>query len=349
MTISAALIAELCGGRLEGPDHSFTGVETMDLAEACHVTFAGQTIYAKKIDASQAMGAIASEGLTVQKRGDQSLIWVKNADLAVAQVLEKLAPVIPLPEVGVHPTAIVDSTAVLGQDVRIGPYVIIQGHARIGDRCVLMAQDFVGTYATMGADCVLWPQVTVRDRCSLGQRVILHPGCVIGADGFGYRFAEGRHVKIPQIGTVEIHDDCELGANTCVDRGKFSATIVGAGSKLDNFVQIGHNVRLGPHSVLVAHACIGGSVKTGPYLVMGGASGIADHVTVGTAVQLAAMSAMHRDTQDGAKMAGVPAQPARDFFSELRAVHQLPQLLVTVRALEQRIAQLESAAKDPRP
>jgi UDP-3-O-[3-hydroxymyristoyl] glucosamine N-acyltransferase len=180
--------------------------------------------------------------------------------------------------------------------------------------------------------------------------VILHPGVVIGSDGFGFRFAEGRHVKIPHIGIVQVGDDCELGANTTVDRGKFSATVIGAGSKLDNLVQIGHNVRLGPHSVLVAHTAIGGSVQTGAYLVMGGASVVADHVTIGTAVQLAAMSAITADAPDQARLGGIPARPIKEALADIKYRAQLPKMAETVRELERRIASLESnAAKDHRP
>ncbi len=349
MPFSASQVAAWCAGRLDGPDQDFTSLDALDLAAPGQLTFAGVAPYAKKIAESQASGAIVTEGLPVARRPEQSIIWVENADLAVAQVLECIAPPLPVPDLGVHPTAVVDPTASLGQEVRIGPHVVIQAHASIGDRCILMANVFIGAATTIGEDCLFWPSVTVRERCRLGRRVILHPGVVVGADGFGYRFAEGRHVKIPQIGTVEIGDDCELGANTTVDRGKFAATRLGAGSKLDNLVQIGHNVNLGRHSILVAHTAIGGSTQTGDYLIMGGASVVADHITLGAGVHIAGMSAVAQDAPDGAKLAGTPAVTAREAFADLKARHQLPRLLETVRDLQQRIAKLESAAENHLP
>jgi UDP-3-O-[3-hydroxymyristoyl] glucosamine N-acyltransferase len=349
MAIPAQQAAQWCGGEVDGPDQAFSGLEAMDLAVAGQLTFAGKALYAKRLQKAQASGAIVTRGLPVERRDDQTIIWVPSADLAVAQVLERIAPPWPLPPEGVHPTAVVDPAATLGKNVRIGPGVVIQAGAVIGDGCALVAQVFVGAETVLGEGCILWPQVCIRERCRIGKRVIIHGGAVIGADGFGYRFAGGRHVKIPQIGTVEIGDDCEIGANTTIDRGKFSATIVGAGSKLDNLVQIGHNVRLGRHSILVAHTAVGGSTHTGDYLVMGGGAVISDHLNVGTAVQLAAMSAITEDVADGQKMGGIPAVPVRAALAQMKASRNLPRLVETLRALEQRVASLESSAKDHRP
>lgn len=349
MTLTTSQVAQWCGGEVDGPEQTFTDLEAMDLASAETLTFAGKPIYAKRIKDCPAGGAIVTRALPVEKRPEQTIIWVPNADLAVAQVLEQIAPPLPLPPLGIDPTAQIDPTAKLGQEVRIGPHVVVQAGAVIGERTVLMAQVFIGADSVLGEACVIWPQVCIRERCKLGNRVILHPGVVIGADGFGYRFAGGKHVKIPQIGTVEIGDDCEVGANTTIDRGKFSATVVGKGSKLDNLVQIGHNVRLGRHSIIVSHSAIGGSTQTGDYLVMGGGSAITDHVKVGTAVQLAAMSAITEDVPDGQRMGGLPAVPVREAIADLKNRRQLPKLLEQVRLLEQRINTLESATKDHRP
>ena len=350
MPFSAREAAAWCQGRLEGPGEKiFQAMEFLSEAGPEQLTFIGHPSYARAFVASRASGAVCTNGLAVSRRPEQTLIWVPNADLAVAQILEKLAPPPPWPPPGVHPSAVIHAGAVLGQDVRIGPQVVIQAGAVIGERTVLMAQDFIGAGACLGADCVLWPQVVVRDGCTLGQRVILHPGCIIGADGFGYRFAAGRHIKIPQIGGVIIEDDCELGANTTVDRGKFSHTVIGRGSKLDNLVQVGHNARIGRHSILVAHTAVGGSVRAGDYLMMGGGSVVGDHLELGEAVRVAAFSAVARDTPAGQAVAGAPARPAREFFAQLRAYYRLPQLAETVRRLEERIAELESSPKNDSP
>jgi UDP-3-O-[3-hydroxymyristoyl] glucosamine N-acyltransferase len=347
MPFSALQAAEWSGGKIEGaPGQLFDSMESMDLARADQLTFIGTAAYARKFDQCQAGGALCTEGLTVPRRVDQTVIMVPNADLAVAEILTQLAPPMPLPPPGIDPTAVVDPSALLGAHVRIGPQCVIQAGAHIGDHTVLMAQSFIGREAKIGMDCTLWPQVVVRDGCRIGNRVILHSGCVIGSDGFGYRFAEGRHVKIPQIGGVIIEDDCELGANTAVDRGKFSNTIIGQGSKLDNLVQVGHNVRLGKHTILVAHVAIGGSVRAGDYLVMGGGSVVADHQTIGAGSQVAGFSAVVTDLPDGDRVVGAPARPGKQYFSELRALHKLPALVQKIQQLEQRITELESSAKN---
>jgi len=349
MAFSAQEAAAWCNGRVEGSaQQAFDSMEAIEFAGERQLTFIGHPSFARHFPQSKASGAICTEGLHVQRRDDQTLIWTANADLAVARILERLAHPPSIPELGVHPTAIVEPGAMLGADVRIGPYVVIQSGARLGDRCVIMAQTFIGA-AALGEDCVIWPQVVIRDGCTLGRRVILHPGCVIGADGFGYRFAEGKHVKIPQIGGVIIQDDCELGANTCVDRGKFSNTIVGQGSKLDNLVQVGHNVRLGKHTILVAHVAIGGSVRAGDYLVIGGGSVVADHMVIGPGVKVAGFSAVVRDVGPQEELAGAPARPGKKFFAELRAYFRLPDMLENLKRLEQRITKLESTTKNHNP
>ncbi len=349
MGLKASDVAAWCQGRVDGPDQEFNGLEAMDLAGPDQLTIAAKAIYARHLEQSKAAGAICTEGLPVQRRPEQTIIWVANADVATLQVLHKLVPPPPVPEIGVHPTAVVDATAKLGEGVRIGPHVVVQAGASIGERTVLMAGIFIGAQSAVGPDCLIWPNVTIRENCTVGARVILHSGCVIGADGFGFQFAKDHFEKIPHIGTVVIGNDCELGANTTIDRAKFSKTTVGAGTKLDNLVQIGHNVTLGRHNILVAHTAVGGSSRTGDFMVMGGAAVIADHVVVGNRVQIAGMAAVTSDLPDGSGVVGQPARSGREFFSEMRAVHQLPKLLQTVRDLEQRIAQLERPAKDHLP
>jgi UDP-3-O-[3-hydroxymyristoyl] glucosamine N-acyltransferase len=347
MPFSALQAAEWCGGKIEGaPGQLFDSMESMELAGANQMTFIGTAAYGRKFDQCPAGGAVCREGLAVSRRVDQTLIIVPDADLAVAEILGRLAPLPPYPPAGIHPTAVIDDSASVGAGVRIGPYCVVQAGATIGEHTVLMAQSFVGRESQIGQECVLWPQVVIREGCRIGNRVVLHSGCVIGADGFGYRFASGRHVKIPQIGGVVVEDDCELGANTTVDRGKFSNTIIGQGSKLDNLVQVGHNVQLGKHTILVAHVAVGGSVKAGDYLVAGGGAVVADHQTIGPGAQVAGFSAVVSDLAAGDRVVGAPARPGKQYFSELRALHKLPALVQKIQQLEQRITELESSTKN---
>ncbi len=351
MKFSAKDAAEWCGGRIEDShagEPAFEGMETMDRAGPAQLTFIGKAVYGRRLAASRAGGALVSEGISVDRRPDQVLIRVPDADVAVAKILEKLAPPLPLPPPGIHPSAVVDPSAQLAAGVRIGPQTVIEADARIGRDSVIMAQCYIGRGVKIGADSMFWPQVVVRDGCEIGSRVVLHPGCVIGADGFGYRFDKGRHLKIPQIGGVVIGDDCELGANTAVDRGKFSNTVIGRGCKLDNLVQVGHNAQLGNHCILVAHVAVGGSVQAGDYLIVGGGSVISDHQTIGVGVQVAGGSAVADDLPDGSRVVGSPARPGKEFFSQMRATNRLPALQQTVRKLEERITELESSAKNHR-
>ncbi len=350
MTFTAAMAAQWCHGRLEGPpDRIFTGMEALDRAGPDELTFVGHARYAKKLATSAAGGAVCTEGLAVERRADQAVIWAPDADLAVAEVLACTAPAPPHPPVGKHPTAVVSAEAKISPGVRIGPLVVIEAGAVIGADCVIMAQAFVGAHSVLGDRCVLWPQAVVRERCTLGRRVILHSGAVVGADGFGYRLHGGEFVKIPQIGTVEIGDDCELGANTTIDRGKFSATRLGRGCKLDNQVQIGHNVRIGDHAIVVAQAGVAGSVSAGKYLLMAGGSMVSDHVQLGDQVQIGATSALNSDAPSGSKWLGTPARPAKEFFVTMRALNRAASMPERITQLEERIARLESSAKNDRP
>lgn len=340
---TAAQAATWCGGTLEGDaTQVHSGIDFLDLAGPTQLTFASKDIYALHVAESAAAGVLCQRGLKLAKRPDQLVIWVENADLAVVAILEQIAPALPLPALGVHTSAVIESDVQLGADVRIGAHVVVQAGAVLGDRVVLMPGCFIGAESHIGADTVLWPHVTVRERCTVGQRCILHPGVVIGADGFGYRFHKGRHVKVPHVGTVEIGDDCELGANTCVDRGKFAKTVIGSGSKMDNMVQVGHNVRLGQHAILVSHACIGGSTQVGDYLLMGGGAVLTDHIKVGKGVQVAGMAGVTEDFADGQRICGIPARPMRAYLHSYKYYLQLPETVKLVRDLTQQLADMQT-------
>ena len=190
-------------------------------------------------------------------------IFVERPSTAILQVLSMFAQRAEV-QAGVHPTAVVDPAASLGANVSVGPHATVGPRAQIGDNTVLHAGVFVGEATRVGEGCVFWPNVVVRERCVIGRRVIIHPNATIGADGFGYEFIEGRHIKVPHIGNVVIEDDVEIGANSCVDRAKFSSTRIGAGSKIDNQVQIAHNVEIGQGAILAGQVAVAGSAKIGP-------------------------------------------------------------------------------------
>ena len=213
---------------------------------------------------------------------------------------------------GVHPTAVVDAAASLGRNVSVGPHAVVGPRAVIGDNTVLHAGVFVGEATRIGSNCVLWPNVVVRERCVIGNRATIHPNTTIGADGFGYELVDGRHVKVPQIGDVVIEDDVEIGANSCVDRAKFGSTRIGQGTKIDNLVQIAHNVEIGQCSILAGQVALGGSVKVGPYCVLAGRAGVTDHAVLGSHVVIASCSCVSGVVPDNAQMAGIYAFDVQD-------------------------------------
>lgn len=271
-------------------------------------------------------------------------ILCDDPSFAMTKVLARFAPPVPQPPVGVHPTAVVAESARLGSDVRIGPHVVVGEQARIGDRCVLHASVVIGDETELGSDCIVWSGTVIRERCTLGKRVILHPNVTIGGDGFGYYYRDGVHHKIPQIGTVEIGDDVEIGAGTCVDRAKCGATRIGAGTKIDNLVQIAHNVEAGPGCMIVAQCAIGGSVRLGRFVVVGGNTGIRDHVSLGDGTRVAACTGISKDFPAGAVLNGIPAVDNQQYLREHVAIRRLPEMSALIKDLVKRIERLESAA-----
>jgi len=304
------------------------GLETVDGANECDLTFVGNAKYARHLDSSRALAAVVSADIPL---GDAArarvILRVKSADHAMMAILERFAPPIDLPPIGIDPSARVANSASIDPSARIGPGVFVGANASIGARTTLFAGVSIYERASVGADCVLHTQVSVRERCVLGNRVILAAGVAIGTDGFGYRpSADGRGIaKILHIGHVVIEDDVEIGANSCVDRGKFGATRIGAGSKIDNLCQIGHNVEIGRCVVMSGLTGVAGSTKIGDGCRIGGGCGIADHLVIGRGVNLAARSGVMSDIPDGATWGGFPAQEFRNALREIALIRKLPE------------------------
>jgi UDP-3-O-[3-hydroxymyristoyl] glucosamine N-acyltransferase len=217
----------------------------------------------------------------------------------------------------------------------------------LGARCVLYPGVYIGDDTTLGDDCHLLPNVVVRERCTLGHRVIVHAGAVIGTDGFGYRWDGKQHAKVPQIGTVEIGDDVEIGSCACIDRAKFAATRIGHGTKIDNLAQIGHNVVIGPHCIIVGQAGLAGSATLGTGVILGGQSAVRDHITMGDGAMLAACSGVMEDVPAKQIVSGLPALPHRQSLREQAALRRLPDLVVQVRKLEEELRALKAQLPQP--
>lgn len=335
-------VAELVGGRLEGDGSvAIEGIASLEEAQDRHLTFVAEAKHLPRLAASKAAGALAGEFAIPSPT--MPLIRVGNVQAALAALLAKLSPGDDLPPRGVHLTATVAPDAQLSQDVAVGPGAVVGSRAIIGRGSVLCANTTVGADVVIGENTILFEGVVVRWGCRLGSHVRIGPNSVIGFDGFGYFFADGRHHRVPHIGQVIIEDAVELGACVCVDRAKFGVTRIGAGTKIDNQVQIAHNVNVGANCLMAAQVGIAGSTKLGDFVVLGGGVGIRDNITLGSGVQCTAFAAVAGDMPDGAIIAGVPAGPARDKFREMQAVTKLPDLLKRVRELEARLIALESA------
>jgi UDP-3-O-[3-hydroxymyristoyl] glucosamine N-acyltransferase len=318
-TFSITEINTLLKGQLIGnTTQEITGAEEVQKAQRHHITIIGSQKYMKFWAESKASAAIVKEGLSVEPGENKALIMVKNADLAMAKMLEALQPDMPVFEVDIHPTAVVHKTSKLGHGCKIGANCYVGKNVVLGDQVVLYPNVTILDETTIGDQSVIWSGTVIRERCQVGKKCIFHNNVSIGADGFGYRPSDdGRGlVKIPQIGTVIIGNDVEIGANSCVDRGKFSATIVGDNCKIDNQVQIAHNCIMGKSCIMAGHSGLAGSVTLGDGVIIGGSASIKDHTTLHSGVVVGAGSGVVGDVEAGKSVLGYPAQDSRDMLKQ---------------------------------
>ena len=339
MTLNAADIAKHLGGEVIGdPGVVLTGFAPADTAKAGDLAFAENEAYLARAAQSAASAVLVSANLSSTAK---TLIRVPNARVAFAKVLPLFFPE-PKFAPGVHPTAVVATTATIDPSAHLGPLCVVGEGAVIGARCVLDSHVSVGAGCRLGEESRLFSHVTLYPGVVVGARVRIHAGVVIGADGFGYVFDQGRHLKVPQIGTVIIQDDVEIGANSTIDRGALGSTTIGKGTKIDNLVQVGHNVVLGEHNILCSFVGVSGSTKSGNYVTFAGQVGVAGHLKIGHQVTLGAQSGVMNDVPDGEKWLGSPAQPDKQTKRVMIAMQRLPELLRRVAELERLLA----AAKD---
>jgi UDP-3-O-[3-hydroxymyristoyl] glucosamine N-acyltransferase len=316
-TLTSGALAARLGAPIQGPaDLPITAIETMERASATHLTFIRSAKYAGAWTASKARVALVADGVDVAGHDPQqrALIRVKNADLALNVALTLLAPPTAARPPGIHPSAVVHLGAKVSASAHVGPLCVIEAGVVVEDHAVLVARVFLGINARIGAGTVLHPGVCVYERCLVGRQCILHAGVVIGADGFGYiPDPSGRGLlKVPHIGDVVIADGVEIGANSCIDRAKFGTTSIGMGTKIDNLVQVGHNVSIGRCAVLCGQVGIGGSSVIGDGAILAGQVGIADHISIGPMAKVGAGSGVLDNVPAGASFLGYPAIASRD-------------------------------------
>lgn len=301
-----------------------------DRAQVGDVTFAENPEYLALAEKSSASAVIVGHAITASSK---VLIRVANPRVAFAKTLALFFPE-PIFKAGIHSTAVVAASAKVDATAHLGPHCVVGENVSIGARSVLQGGNHIGDGSRLGEDCRIFPNVTIYARTEIGSRVRIHSGTVIGADGFGYVLDAGVHLKVPQIGHVIIGDDVELGANVTVDRGALGPTIIGKGSKIDNLVQIGHNVALGEHCIIISQVGIAGSTKLGNYVILGGQVGVGGHLKIGNGASVVAQSGVMHDIPAGQKWMGAPAQPDRQTKRQMLALQQLPELIRRVNKLE---------------
>ncbi|MCS7337724.1 MAG: UDP-3-O-(3-hydroxymyristoyl)glucosamine N-acyltransferase [Verrucomicrobiae bacterium] len=343
MQYTAGEIAKLLNAQLEG-DSSVVlkGVAPADSAGQGDLTFAENESYFRRAEASAASAILVDGNYT---SASKTLLRVPSARVAFAKALQLFYPEKNFAP-GVHPTAIIAPTAKVAPSAYIGPYCVIGANVRIGERSVLEGADWIGDDSQLGDEVMLFPNVTVYPGTRIGNRVRVHAGTVIGSDGFGYVLDGGKHLKIPQVGYVEIGDDVEIGANVTIDRGTLGPTKIGRGTKIDNLVQIAHNVSIGENCIVVAQVGIAGSTQIGNYTTLAGQAGLAGHLKIGNNVVVEARSGVMRDIPDGQRVLGAPAVRDTDAKRQLVALQHLPELLKRVSAIEKKLG-LRPGADQP--
>ena len=337
MTLTVQELAALVGGQFAFPADGakpIGGGAAIAEAREGDITFFGNAKYLPALKTCRATAALVP--LDFSEEIPPIAIRVENPSLAFAKLVEKFAPAPVRFPPGVHPTAVIGSGVTIGEGASIQPFAVIEDGASIGARTLIGAHGYVGHAAMIGADCLLHPRVTVGARCVVGSRVILHSGVVLGSDGFGFEFSGGKHVKIPQIGIVQIDDDVEIGANSTIDRARFGRTRIGEGTKIDNLVQIAHNVVIGKHSLVIALTGIAGSVKIGNYVTIAGQVGIVGHIEIGDQVIVAAKSGISKNIPAKEVVWGSPSQPIGEAKEQLALIRRLPKLYDRVKKLESR-------------
>jgi UDP-3-O-[3-hydroxymyristoyl] glucosamine N-acyltransferase len=335
VTFTLEELAKITGGELHGdPAGKITGAATLAEAAPGEITFFADPRYTLLLRKTRASAVLVPPDFSETIPAAQ--IRVENPSRAFEKIVLRLAPKpVEFPP-GVHPSAIVDPHAKLGARVSIQPYAVIEAGASIGDGTVIGAQSYVGHETVIGPGCTLYPNVTIRERVRIGARVIIHSGAVIGADGFGFEIVHGRHQKIRQLGIVQIDDDVEIGANTTVDRARFGRTWIQEGVKIDNLVQVAHNVIIGKHSVIAAQTGISGSTRLGERVAMAGQVGIVGHVEIGDGTLVAPKSGIHKDVRGGVWF-GYPAVPLAEAKRQIAWIHRLGKLFARVKAIEEKL------------
>jgi UDP-3-O-[3-hydroxymyristoyl] glucosamine N-acyltransferase len=328
-------LASISGGELIGdPKLKITGAASLAEATSGEISFFANRKYIGLLRKTQASAVFVPPEFAEPLAAAQ--VRVSNPTKAFEQVVLKFAPKPITFAPGIHPSAIVGSSVRLGEGVSVQPHAVIEDGSKIGDNTIVGAGSYIGHETTIGSACVIYPLVTLRERSRIGSRVVIHSGAVIGADGFGFEMVDGRQEKIQQLGIVQIDDDVEIGANTTIDRARFGRTWIQEGAKIDNLVQVAHNVVIGKNTVIAAQTGIAGSVRIGQRVLIGGQAGIIGHIEIGDNTAIGAQSGISKNISGGAWWAS-PAVPLAEAKQQIAWVHRLGKLFARVKEIEKRL------------
>jgi UDP-3-O-[3-hydroxymyristoyl] glucosamine N-acyltransferase len=335
VTFTLKELAAMCGGELIGdPKLEIAGAASLGEAISGEISFFADRKYIGLLRKTRASAVFVPPDFAETLAAAQ--VRVSNPTKAFEQVVLEFAPEPITFAPGIHPTAIIGTYVRLGEGVSIQPHAIIEDGSEIGDDTIIGAGSYIGHETSVGSKCLIYPRVTIRERSRIGSRVIIHSGAVIGADGFGFEMVDGRHQKIRQLGVVQIDDDVEIGANTTVDRARFGRTWIQEGAKIDNLVQIAHNVIIGKNSVIVAQTGISGSTRVGEHVTIAGQVGIAGHLEIADGTIIAAQSGIAKSLPGGVWF-GYPAIPFAKAKQQIAWIHRLGKLFARVKEIEKKL------------
>lgn len=324
------------------PELSITALCALENAHEggiCYVTSLEKPELLEKLNASAVFVPKAAQDKKLPFKG--VLLYADNPEWAFVLLMKYVDAQFQKHTPGIHPTAVISPKATLGQNVCVGAYTVIEDGATIGDNTVIFPQCYIGKDVTIGKNCYLYPQVVIREQCVLKDYVILQAGAKIGSDGFGFMFHDGRHQKIPQIGNVIIGNDVEIQSNACVDRAKIASTVIGDNTKIDNLVQIGHNVNIGMSSICCAQVGVAGTTDIGNGVILAGQVGLAGHMTIGDRAQVGAQSGVMCSIPAGQTYFGYPAMPQREAFKQQVILRKLPQMYKEFQNFQKEAAELK--------
>lgn len=344
---TSAWVATLTGGRLIGPaDVPVHGVGSLDEADTGAVSFLGNPRYRDRVLPSRASVVLVPPAFSAAPPAGRAWVVCDDPSMAFSRVVEAFAPPAVAYPPGVHASAVVSASATVPASVHVGPYAVIEAGAVIGERTVIGAGVYVGHETRIGSDCLIYPHVSIRERCRLGNRVIVHGGAVIGADGYGYTSGPQGHAKIPQVGIVQIDDDVEIGALSAVDRARFGRTWIQQGTKIDNLVQVAHNVVIGRHCLVVGQAGIAGSSHLGHGVVMAGQAAVGGHLSIGAGAIVMGQAGVTKDLPPKATVVGMPAIDRTEFARNQMNLKRIDRLHQVVKDLETQVREIRQRLDD---